>query len=317
MANPIFEDDSEDGGNDADKAAVDKMKARIAEAQDEAPVVDDETPVIAVSEEEDDGEERLSRDEKKRNRFREAQERAEAAEREAAHYRSLYETSQRPAPREDPAPGEDPKVKEVDNKLAEVRRRQKLLYQEFLAKQGKLSQQEIDQYERDNHSLRDEEGELIYERRRLREAPQEEARRKADAQRAIYQQKYGDIYAHERSREALIYAEGVYKQSLVRNAGRKTPEQLMDEAMDAARRDVLRTVKRPAPSESTRRRYAGEPSGPAAGAGDRDVVSVPMTKEYRRMATALYPGMPENEAYKRWAKGPGKRIIQAQQRRAG
>lgn len=310
MPRSNIEDDSDDSIAAADAAAVAKVKAQVTEAKSTEPQDEPGVQVLRVEErsaddDDEEGEgEKQSRTERRRNRFREAQERAAQLEEENQRLRSYADNLARERQQSQQV---DQGPSEVDQKINGLRREKELLYQEFVAKGQNLTPQELENYKRRNDQLEDALYDARFEKRQAVEGPKLQAEAVRAAQAADFRRRYGDIYSHPESARALQYAEGQFKARLAANP-RVDQAKLLDEVMDESRRTILRTG-RPAPSPAQQRRYSGEGAGPAVSQRSDGAVDVPMTKGFRKLATALYPNLPEAEAYKKWAAGPGKATI--------
>jgi hypothetical protein len=86
---------------------------------------------------------------------------------------------------------------------------------------------------------------------------------------------------------------------------------VMDEIADEARAKfrIGRRRNGPAPSDATRARHTGVPTGMAAPPKEAPR-GIKMDKHMKQMAISLYPNVPPKEAYKLWANGAGKRMIE-------
>jgi hypothetical protein len=325
MPNPIFESDDGDASA-ANRAAVDKVKQRAQELESDQELeaggsMDEESPVIDLNAEEPAREE-PSRDEKKRNRFRDAQERAEAAERELVHYRQLTQTLQQHAPPPQ-QPQEDPRVGEVDQRLADARRRRKIMFQEFNARAStqdpsrRLNQPDIDDYERKSNEIEDEIGGLVFQRNHIRNAPDPRREFERSQQVALYTT-YQDVYDHrdhQGQNPALDYANGYALQH--KHSWKGNPQELVDKAMQEARRIILKRG-RPAPDVRARAALSGEGAGATTTGENRtnSEQSITMNKTFRKLANAAFPHIKDStERFTKWAKGPGKRHITEMHRR--
>jgi hypothetical protein len=116
--------------------------------------------------------------------------------------------------------------------------------------------------------------------------------------------KYPEVYRDQRAYE---YAEGLFKQKkAMLEPGQSPTVEMVDEAMQA----TMATFKlgpRKAATASERERMSGIPSS-GSGGGTSAPSGIAMTKDLRKMATALYSDMPEEEAIKKWVNGPGREL---------
>lgn len=311
-----------DDDSSVDAAAerdIDKVKRRVAEATESAA---DEGPKIRVAPDDDDDDgdddapsvstEPASRQEKKRNRYREAREAAEAARRETAELRGqlqqmatiLQERSRQAEPK---AEQKDP----YQEKLDSIAREQRLLYSEINARGNTLSQADLDKYEQRANELRRQEIDIAAERKfaQLRQqTPQPDQH--ANAVQAMLQLQNSDVYGNA---EAVNLARAYFDLQVKR--GRTGDYELHQEAMDFTRKQLGMTPRNGssrAPSQADRAKYAGVPRGGGGSGGDSDTVeTVTMGKDFRRIADAMYGHIKdEKKRYEMWAKGPGRRAIQ-------
>lgn len=256
------------------------------EEETEAVMLEQPLDDAPVELEEEPEPERMSRKERRQNRFREANERAEAAQRALEEERRrnkelMHALQTRPAYQPPPPPQQqqDPLQAEVDAAYRE----QTLLAQE-IQQRDNMTQAEADAYqekvrrahERYQHALMDQRD----ARQGNRGTPDA-----ASVQRQVLATQNPDVYGNSR---ALAYAEAHWKMAVARGASNSDPA-VFQAAMDAARRDVL--GKRPQArqrTETDRRRYSGNGRGHSATQGAREGRSVTLTREDQKMADALY-----------------------------
>ena len=124
--------------------------------------------------------------------------------------------------------------------------------------------------------------------------------------RQKWEDEFPEIYSNPRAKQ---FAEAHYRQreALLPDGAAPTPE-MVREAMAAARAQFKIGPKPAAASASERSRLSGIPSSGTGGGGGGDSGGVQMTKDLRKMATALYSDLSEEEAMKKWANGPGKEL---------
>lgn len=138
-----------------------------------------------------------------------------------------------------------------------------------------------------------------------RELAQQEPARRAEQGQQRWVNQYPDVY---RDPQAYQYAEATFrrKQALLPQ-GSPVTEDMVHEVM----RETMTTFKlgpKQAPSASEKSRLSGLPSSGSGGGSRSDGAGIQMTPELRRMAIAAYGDLPEAEAIKKWANGPGKRL---------
>ena len=118
--------------------------------------------------------------------------------------------------------------------------------------------------------------------------------------------KYPEVYNNPR---AYQFAEATFRQKhAMMPEGSQVTNEMVEEAMQAARAQFKLGPKPAAASASERSRMSGIPSSGAGGGGGDASGGVQMTKDLRKMATALYSDLPEEEALKKWANGPGREL---------
>jgi hypothetical protein len=302
------------------------VRQRAAAKAESAPPDDDEieqTPVDDEPDDDDDGAEAgPSRSDKKRNRYRAAQERAEAAERDRAELQGrlqqmqqLYDEARAQPLQQRPA---EPQRDEVSDKIDQVYREQDLLYRELQAKGKALTQEELQRYEKRARELDETKHELIAERKLKTVQPQGDPQ--IAAVQAFLRMQYPDVYG---SQQALGWAQSRYSQ--LKYEGRAAGFELLQETMTEARqRFRLAGASRsatPPPKASEKAKYTGAPRGGGAGGGaSEEQLTVPRKPEYVRMARSVYAHIAkqmkgksqkaiEDAQWKKWVQGPGKRLV--------
>ena len=312
--------DENDGDTEsADAAAVRQMQEEIANAtkgldpEEEPEDPEDHQQLEESSDEEDDDEEdepdvRQSRAERRRSRYTDLIAENAALKERAQNFQSLYEQGKAPsqatAPDPDGVDAEDQKLhEEKDN-----------LYQEFIARKDDLTADQIAGFKRRNmlieQTLRDNAATRVMRR----EFPRQQEQAAMEQRRQELQQRYGDIYSHKNSASALMYAKGIYQQKVAEtqfSGTNKSPDELMDEAMNATRQKFAIGGRKPAASAATKAKYARpkETPGGQETQGSR-TIDVKMPPEFRRMAR-VYGGhlKTEKEQMEHWAKGPGRELV--------
>ena len=110
--------------------------------------------------------------------------------------------------------------------------------------------------------------------------------------------------------DAQAWAIGRWQQ-LVQGEKKADTKELAEEILDEARVKFGMKPRRgrgPTPDEATRRRLSGV-SAQANGAGATPA-KVTMNNMERRMAREMYDNIPPEQAYQKWANGPGKRAAE-------
>lgn len=117
--------------------------------------------------------------------------------------------------------------------------------------------------------------------------------------RLVWEQKYPEVYSNQK---AFEYAKATWARRLA--LGESQSNALADEVMSETM-NAFKLGSKPAPTASDRARLSGLP---AAGSGGGKPSGIVMTPELKKMAEAAHPDMPQAEAWKQWANGPGKRL---------
>lgn len=133
-------------------------------------------------------------------------------------------------------------------------------------------------------------------------APQQETRAREIAAQEQIKIRYPDILANPR---ATAYMDLTF-QRMTKAEGRENNWDTGDLAAAETRR-AFRMGTRPAPDAATKARYSGVGGG-ANGHANGDG-SIDMIPKFKRMAEALFPDDKPSVAYKKWAQGPGKRML--------
>lgn len=115
-----------------------------------------------------------------------------------------------------------------------------------------------------------------------------------------------DVYGDERLRGM---ATGIFNEMLYRSGpSAQGSQEMHDEAMRETRKRAGMKPKGGS-QERTTHRTTGYARGSGAG-GPTRAAKIQMTPALKVMATSLYPGMSEKDAYQKWANGPGKRLLE-------
>lgn len=248
-----------------------------------------------------------SREEKKRNRFKEFEERtaraekaAEEARREAQEARALHQ-QRLSHPQDQSRQPENPHAQ----RLRDIDAATKRLHKEYESVAGsrRLTEQEQAYYEDQAQALQT-----------AKMAAVSEATRQPVDEKEMYRRwkwndfttKHNDIFSNEQARNWAI---GRWQQLAL---GEKQPdtEELAEKILDEARVKYGMKPRRSGGSNgdaATRARLSGISAQGGGGSGDVDGGAVRMGKRERQMAEELYDKLPPREAWQKWANGPGKR----------
>jgi hypothetical protein len=119
----------------------------------------------------------------------------------------------------------------------------------------------------------------------------------------VWAQKYPEVYDNTRP-EIYQYAEATFKRRAA--LGEKVTKDVVDEIMQETMTTFKVGPKR-APGATERQRMSGIASSGSSGGGPPTGGIVP-TPMIRKMATALFSDVSEEEAVKKWINGPGKAL---------
>lgn len=276
------------------------------------PFSDDETEAKKPEElEEEDSptaspEERLTRRRRRQERIsrllnegkqsaekvRELEEHRAKTDRELAELRGMMAAQQ--AMRAQNDNGKDPYEQRLDQVYAQQAEAYNAAQAEIQS--GKFTPERQAHYERIARTIETQKTQIHTERA---VAADRESRRGEQAQQ-VWVQKYPEVYNNPK---AFQYAQATWQQRLA--LGEQQTNALADEVFNEAITRFKLGAK-PAPSASDRARLSGIPS--AGGGGGKSSTGITFTPELRRMAIAAYSDLPEAEALKKWANGPGKRL---------
>lgn len=225
-------------------------------------------------------------------KLRELEERDAKRDRELAELRGFVAGQSRQATA---GGGKDP----YEARLEAIRQRQSTEWANYQAelKAGTIDEKRTKYYEQVSHEIETEKANTLVEKALAQRMP---AIRQEQAQQ-VWTQKYPEVY---RDPKAFQYAEATFKRRQA--LGDSVTNELVDEIMTETMTQ-FRLGKKSAPSASEKARMSGMPSS-GSGGGGAPSGGVQMTKDLRRMATALYSDLPEEEAVKKWANGPGKTL---------
>jgi hypothetical protein len=184
-------------------------------------------------------------------------------------------------------------------RLEAIRKRQAEAYDLLQAetKAGSLTQERAAHYNRVAAEIEDDKATVIAERTMARMAP---AQQQSQAQQ-VWAHKYPEVYGNPK---AFQYAQATYQRRLAMGERIETEhvDEIMQETMTA-----LKLGGKGKPTVSEKSRMSGHSSG-AGGGGGSGGPGIPMTKDLRRMATALYSDLSEDDAVKKWAQTVGKTL---------
>lgn len=294
---------------DEEKALEEIKRLQQEEADSDTQVVEVEEP-----DEEEEPKEVTPRQAARRERaskFKEAQERAAAAERERDDYRAKVAaleaarqyTTQAP-PKDEPKP--DPADKDIEALDAEMQELQDQYAQ--LTTFAEKAQQAIDpkvvasfraKWAKLNTSKNEKIAEKVQRRTQVTTQQQGPSAEQA-AQAAALRVRYSDIVSHPEANRIAAYAAGLWQAHRARG-GSDTVEE-MDRVVNDARR-VFGLAKSPPPSAATKARFAGVGAGATAANGETNgdaAKRFPINKQMIAQATAAYPDLPEKKAVQKF-----------------
>jgi hypothetical protein len=253
-----------------------------------------------------------SRDEKKRNRYREEQEGRLKAETENEMLKQeLQRLRAQPAPQyvAPPQPQVDPTQQELDS----VYDRQQELQNSFMLEQqaGTLTPEKSTEMMSKARKLDERKLELIAQRTNRQSGVGQQDPNAG--MRQMLQSRYFDVMQNETAKK---WAMGRLQQRLAEGAN-NSDLSLMDDIAEETRSrfKIGRYRNGNPPSEATKNRHTGAPTGMASTTQERPR-SIKMTPQYRSMANAYAPHIKDDAArYKHWANGPGKALMEEESRR--
>lgn len=320
MPSPFQEDDrGRDSADAADDKLIEGIKDKMSgpegtpdENQPLSDRFDDFVVDLDDSDDDQDGDEpQMSRKDKKRNRYREALERAEAAEKEAAAVKARLDAVERrmvqpPPVYQPPTPTEDPSA----SKLREIREQQKNLRTVYGARisdrNNPPSQEELNRLDQQFSELEDKATEIIVERKigsRVSNQPND------GGLNQMLQARYLDLVSNPQARQSAL---GLYMMKVAEGAtpGIGLLDDVADETYKRFRIGPYR--KGVPPSKGAKHKLSGNPAGSAdRPSGNSSPRTITMNKDMRKMADAWGPHLPPKERYVAWAKGPGAKAMAA------
>ena len=259
----------------------------------------------------DDDVPEVSRKEKKRNRFKEAHERADASDakfaaseqRNLLMERRIQDMESREARRIQENPGKDPLQERLDNNKERTQGSADLYNAKVAA--GTQTEKDYTDFVERSAGLEEERFDIRYDMRRGKEP----ASPQVDPQAMARQMRYPEIYK-DPAKQQMAYSKGLLWTR--RNPGQDIPTDVMDGIADDVMKEFGETgpTRGLAPTPNQRRNHAGAPRGRSAAQRQAPEKRIEMTRERKEMAETLYSEMEPQEAHAKWAQGPGKRMMQ-------
>ncbi len=252
-------------------------------------------------------EEKLTRERKKQERTRRLLQEGKQNKAEVERLRAEAEESKAriarlegyvtALPQAQSQPGKDPYESALDTVYA--KQSEAYMAAQAEIKAGTFTEERAKHYERVAREVETEKT-RIHTRREL-DASRAGTRQEQAQQ--VWVQKYPDVYKNP---QAYQYAEATWKRRQA--LGENVSNDLVDEVMQETMAQFKLGPKR-APAANERARLSGHSSsGNGGGSSGGNASGIPMTKELRKMAVALYSDVSEEEAVKKWANGPGKAL---------
>lgn len=212
--------------------------------------------------------------------------------------------------------GQAKPVDETQSELDQIYEQQQNLSQLYYANSDKLTQQDRERIAGQARKLEERRVELLVKKQGAGQAPPVDPRQVASQTAALVvrtqnEGRYPDVYGDETLLRAANqrYHELKAKYTEVGRDGRtrltRSPQQIHDQAMDETRARSGNGAR----SDSDRHLFtAGRRGG---GKSAKSTKTVKMGPTEKTLARALYPDLPEKEAYVKWAKGPGRRAAES------
>lgn len=282
-------------GEPLDDNAEDRAAADLEPAQ-EVDISEPETDVDSDEEESS----RPSRKERRANRFREAHERAAAAEAEAKalreqaqQYKQMLDAERQARSTRTRGDVDAPDTADQHvTALNKLRTERRAVLSKIYGANGQLSRADIDALEKEAEEIEDKIHQVQVNRFTPKPKP-------GSNMATVLQAKYPDVYQNPAAR---MWAQGYASQMAAK--GRKAGMQLAEEALQEAAKEFGLSERGPA--KGAKDRYAGRPKGAAATRSDKKTVRV--TGRQKLMALAMYPNEDEKTAVRKWAKRVGSKI---------
>lgn len=247
-----------------------EMEARLAEKGKEPVEVSDDPdpqePSLEVSleepEKEDDGspekgEETKSRSQRRSERYDEMRRERDETRAEIERLKAEVSQLRQTPPASSPAPA--PKD-EYEEGIERTYRRQDELMSLVRSRGDSITQEEAQRWGDEAKSLERERARLLYRQ----EAARDQSQKPNGSVEQLIAMQNPDVMGNQ---NAMAFAEGYYRMETAK--GRQAGQELLDEAFDSARVNVLKTSPRHqrGPSASDKARYAGMGRGLASGGG--------------------------------------------------
>jgi hypothetical protein len=309
----------------ANAAASEKLKADLAKSPDE-PVempVDEPEP----EEQEDTQPEGPSgqRDQKRKDRGRQFKQEREAAEQRARDAESAAaQANARAAAAEQYArmnqAQKEPPKSQHEQDIERIANEQTSLNAQFNARMIQLKDQpmpdaELADFRKKAYELQDARTRAVYRSEQAARGPQQDPAEAATRQ--MLNMTYPDVMSHPNP-AVFAYAEAFVRQERIATGvnGQWGPltRELMDRGMDAAR-ERFRIPKanghHAPPSEATKRKFVGGPSGPRVNEDTPRTIKMDATR--RAIAEAAHPALAAKDpklAHAKWAQTAGKRLLE-------
>ncbi len=295
--------------------ALEEQEQEINDSQAEAEVEEsEETPQIKDPADKNETIEVpvQTRQEKKRNRFREvedraraAEERAERAEREAREARERHQTQlYNPQSGNAPQPNQPSPVQQRLMQIAEEKRRLHSHYEAVASQPGyDRNGPQQREFERMAENLENARVAAIAEAQRP-QFNEEDLIRKA--QLRSYLNEHSDI-----TNNAQYFKWAVARWQQLTAEGKPDTKELSDSVFDEARIKFgmqPRNRRGSRPDDAIKRRLSGV-SSQSAGA-PQATGNIQMTSMERKIAQAKYDNLPPKQAWQKWANNEGKRIME-------
>ena len=269
--------------------------------RDDELIVDEDKPGISPEEKKARAERRKERaQQRERERKEQAEElkklreRDEQRERELAELRGAVSRQHQPAP-----PAEDPFKARLEA-LSEKQLNAHTSYQaELAAAGGKLSEARARYWHKTGLDLEEERTTIFAERAVAQKAAREEPVRLQEQAMQVWRNQYPDVYGNP---DAYKYA---YARVLQRTSqGERHTDQMNHEVFQEARAQ-FKLGPKPAPTATEKARLSGTASS-GGGGGGGGAAGIQMTRDFKKMAEAMYSDLTPEKAHQKWVDEVGK-----------
>lgn len=289
----------------SDEEEIKEPTAKEPEGDEEGAV---EVDLSGPEDEDDegDGEEvtqpRTPRAQRRANRFKESQERANAAEQEALRAKAERDQLAAMLQQANQNTHQQQTQQAAQSELDTIHREWEDIHVAFRAERdnGTLTPEKEEQYIRRAREIESKKIAAVVRQNGLGGQQITPQQVQMLAQRQMLMNRYGDVLQHP---QAARYALGVLETRRAR--GEQDSEGLYDEIAEEARQrfGMQSQVRRPPPSAAQRQRFSGISAGgrEAMARGNGNGGSMKLTKEDQKMATAMWPKLKPQEAFKRYA----------------